>query len=52
MDLYEVSIVTIPAYDDTDVQLVRSKKNDDKLVGVVEMRKKMIKQIKGELEHE
>ncbi len=52
VELYEVSIVTIPAYEDTDVSLVRSKQKEDKLVKTVEMRKKIIKQIKGELHHE
>ncbi|MCW3778506.1 HK97 family phage prohead protease [Levilactobacillus namurensis] len=52
VDLYEVSIVTIPAYDDTDAQLNRSKLGQEKMISLVEKRKKMINQIKGALTNE
>ena len=52
VELYEVSIVTIPAYDDTDAQLNRSKTSQDELVSLVERRKKIIKKIKGVLDNE
>jgi uncharacterized protein len=44
LELYEVSVVSIPAYEDTEVALVRSKEQIDKSV---ETRIKLIKQIEG-----
>ncbi|MBG9841764.1 peptidase U35 [Bacillus tropicus] len=41
VELYEISVVSIPAYDDTEVSLVRSKEIGKE----VEQRTKMIKQI-------
>ncbi|KRN01451.1 prohead protease [Levilactobacillus senmaizukei DSM 21775 = NBRC 103853] len=52
VELFEVSIVTIPAYDDTDAQLNRSKDGQYKLIELVEQRKQIISKIKGELSHE
>lgn len=48
VELFEISIVSIPAYDDTEVALVRSKEIDKD----AEKRLKIIKQIKGVLENE
>lgn len=48
VDLYEISVVSIPAYDDTEVSLVRSKEAYEQ----AETRLKLIKQIKGVLENE
>lgn len=52
VELYEVSIVTIPAYNDAEAQLSRSRSNDEQLLQLVEQRKAIIKQIKGELQNE
>ncbi|WP_242321570.1 HK97 family phage prohead protease, partial [Bacillus cereus group sp. BfR-BA-01312] len=41
VELYEISVVSIPAYDDTEVSLVRSKEIGKE----IEQRMKMIKQI-------
>lgn len=41
VELYEISVVSIPAYDDTEVSLVRSKEIGEE----IEQRMKMIKQI-------
>ncbi|WLR54292.1 HK97 family phage prohead protease [Mesobacillus subterraneus] len=46
VELFEISIVSLPAYDDTEAALVRSKEIDK----YVEMRIKLINQIKGVLE--
>lgn len=46
VELFEISIVSLPAYDDTEAALVRSKEIDKS----VEMRIKLINQIKGVLE--
>ncbi|MGP4038338.1 HK97 family phage prohead protease [Gracilibacillus sp. D59] len=46
VELFEISIVSIPAYDDTEAALVRSKEIDEK----VEKRIKLINKIKGVLE--
>ncbi|WHY75711.1 HK97 family phage prohead protease [Neobacillus sp. WH10] len=46
VELYEISVVSIPAYDDTEASLVRSKEIDKS----VEQRIKILKQIKGVLE--
>ncbi|MEC0282320.1 HK97 family phage prohead protease [Terribacillus saccharophilus] len=43
LELFEVSVVSIPAYEDTEVSLVRSKQIDK----AVEERIKLIKQIEG-----
>jgi HK97 family phage prohead protease len=48
VELYEISVVSIPAYDDTEASLVRSKEIDKS----VEQRLKILKQIKGVLENE
>ncbi|USK54377.1 HK97 family phage prohead protease [Cytobacillus solani] len=48
VELYEISVVSIPAYDDTEASLVRSKEIDRS----VEQRFKILKQIKGVLENE
>lgn len=48
VELFEISIVSIPAYDDTEVALVRSKEIDKD----AEKRIKLINQIKGVLENE
>ena len=45
VELFEISVVSIPAYDDTEVSLVRSKEAFDE----AETRLKLIKQIKGAL---
>jgi uncharacterized protein len=45
VELYEISVVSIPAYDDTEASLVRSKEIDKS----VEQRIKILKQIKGVL---
>ncbi|MGE7838015.1 HK97 family phage prohead protease [Viridibacillus arvi] len=42
-DLYEISVVSIPAYDDTEAAVVRSKEIDES----VEKRIKILNQIKG-----
>lgn len=42
VELYEISVVSIPAYEDTEVSLVRSKE----IAKEVELRKKLLKQIK------
>ncbi|MEK5106525.1 HK97 family phage prohead protease [Cytobacillus sp. FSL K6-0129] len=47
-ELFEISIVSIPAYENTEVALVRSKEIDEN----AEKRLKIIKQIKGVLENE
>lgn len=53
VQLIEVSIVTIPAYADTNATLVgRSKANGDALVRDVEKRKQIIKAIKEAMENE
>lgn len=44
-ELYEISVVSIPAYDDTEAALVRSKEIDES----VEKRLKILNQIKGVL---
>ncbi|PGE42090.1 HK97 family phage prohead protease [Bacillus cereus] len=46
VELYEISVVSIPAYDDTEVSLVRSKEIGKE----IEQRMKMIKQINQILE--
>lgn len=46
VELYEVSVVSIPAYDDTEVSLIRSREIDLE----VEKRMKLIKQINQTLE--
>ncbi|UPW82733.1 HK97 family phage prohead protease [Lysinibacillus sp. Ag94] len=48
VELYEISVVSIPAYDDTEASLVRSKEIGKE----VEQRMKIIKQIKGVLGNE
>ncbi|USK91500.1 HK97 family phage prohead protease [Rossellomorea marisflavi] len=48
VELYEISIVSLPAYEDTEAALIRSKEIDEK----VEQRMKLIHQIKGVLENE
>ncbi|MFD2628732.1 HK97 family phage prohead protease [Oceanobacillus kapialis] len=48
VELFEVSIVSLPAYDDTEAALVRSKEIDKE----VEQRIKLINQIKGVLGNE
>lgn len=48
VELFEISVVSIPAYDDTEVALVRSKEIDK----TVEMRIKLLNQIKGVWENE
>lgn len=48
VELYEISVVSIPAYDDTEASLVRSKEIDKE----VEKRIKLLKQIKGVLKDE
>ncbi|MED3549966.1 HK97 family phage prohead protease [Cytobacillus praedii] len=48
VELYEISVVSIPAYDDTEASLVRSKEIDRS----VEQRFKILKQIKGVLGNE
>ncbi|MGE8080503.1 HK97 family phage prohead protease [Peribacillus loiseleuriae] len=48
VELYEISVVSIPAYDDTEASLVRSKEIDKS----VEKRMKILKQIKGVLGNE
>lgn len=48
VELYEISVVSIPAYEDTEASLVRSKE----MAKEVEQRMKIIKQIKGVLENE
>ncbi|MEK4247601.1 HK97 family phage prohead protease [Psychrobacillus sp. FSL K6-2684] len=48
VDLFEISVVSIPAYEDTEVSLVRSKELDKE----VEQRMKIINQIKGVLKDE
>jgi uncharacterized protein len=45
VDLYEISVVSIPAYEDTEAALVRSKEMDK----TVERRLKILNQIKGVL---
>lgn len=49
VELYEVSIVTLPAYDDTEAALVRSR---NEMKESVQTRKKLIQKIKGALENE
>lgn len=46
VDLYEISVVSIPAYDDTEASLVRSKE----LAQKVEVRKTLLKKIGNLLE--
>lgn len=48
VDLYEISVVSIPAYDDTEAALVRSKEIDKE----VEQRMKLLNQIKEMLKDE
>ena len=48
VELYEISVVSIPAYDDTEASLVRSKEIDKE----VEKRIKILNQIKGVLKNE
>ena len=48
VELYEISVVSIPAYEDTEVALVRSKEIDK----TVEQRIKILNQIKGVLGNE
>lgn len=48
VELYEISVVSIPAYDDTEAALVRSKEIDKE----VEQRIKILNQIKGVLKNE
>lgn len=48
VELYEISVVSIPAYEDTEAALVRSKEMDQ----AVEKRIKILNQIKGVLENE
>lgn len=48
VELYEISIVSLPAYDDTEASLVRSKEIDKS----VEKRMKILNQIKGALKNE
>ncbi|UQX52291.1 HK97 family phage prohead protease [Cytobacillus pseudoceanisediminis] len=48
VELYEISVVSIPAYEDTEVTLVRSKEVDK----TVEQRIKILNQIKGVLDNE
>ncbi|MDM5208426.1 HK97 family phage prohead protease [Cytobacillus kochii] len=47
-ELFEISIVSIPAYENTEAALVRSKEIDE----FVEKRIKILNQIKGVLENE
>lgn len=47
-ELYEISVVSIPAYEDTEAQLVRSKE----IVKEVEMRTKLLNQIKELLKND
>lgn len=48
VELYEISVVSIPAYDDTEAALMRSKEIDKN----VEKRLKILNQIKGVLNNE
>lgn len=48
VELFEISIVSLPAYDDTEAAVVRSKEIDK----AVEQRIKLLNQIKGVLENE
>ncbi|WP_082138264.1 HK97 family phage prohead protease [Niallia circulans] len=48
VELYEISVVSIPAYEDTEASLVRSKE----IAKEVEQRMKILKQIKGVLDNE
>lgn len=48
VELYEISVVSVPAYDDTEASLVRSKEIDRE----VEQRMKILNQIKGVLGNE
>lgn len=48
VELYEISIVSLPAYDDTEAALVRSKELDK----TVEKRIKILNKIKGVLDNE
>lgn len=48
VELFEISIVSLPAYEDTEASLVRSREIDKE----VEQRMKILKQIKGVLENE
>lgn len=48
VELYEISVVSIPAYDDTEAALVRSKE----IGKSVEKRLKILNQIKGVLQNE
>lgn len=48
VELFEISIVSLPAYDDTEASIVRSKEIDEQ----VEQRIKLINQIKGVLNNE
>ncbi|MFJ5771410.1 HK97 family phage prohead protease [Psychrobacillus sp. NPDC093180] len=48
VELFEISVVSIPAYEDTEVSLVRSKELDKE----IEKRMKIINQIKGVLKDE
>lgn len=48
VELFEISVVSIPAYEDTEVSLVRSRELDKE----VEQRMKIINQIKGVLKDE
>ncbi|WP_171333676.1 HK97 family phage prohead protease [Enterococcus cecorum] len=52
VDLYEVSIVTIPQYESTEVSLVRSKEDVDEYRSLIEKRKKILNEIEEMLKHE
>lgn len=43
--LYEISIVPLPAYDDTEANLVRSGEVSNDLINTIELKKQIIKQI-------
>lgn len=49
VELYEVSIVTLPAYDDAEAALVRSR---NEMIESVQTRKKLIQKIKGAIGNE
>ncbi|MDT7016356.1 HK97 family phage prohead protease [Latilactobacillus curvatus] len=45
VQLFEISIVPLPAYDDTEASLVRSGTISDDLIKTIELKKQIIKQI-------
>lgn len=45
VQLFEISIVPLPAYDDTEASLVRSGAISDDLIKTIELKKQIIKQI-------